>query len=275
MRRNLKTILLSVMLFNSNSFSQNSYFPLNIGNYWKYNYTLDILWSVDTSCSIVDTLTIKSKLYYELNNASFVLLPFQKYIRMDKNNRLLGFMESDSTEILIFDFSSKADTIYRQYDIDVIAYDTIYYRLFNRNIPTITLSGGARERIYFLEGIGVGGWYIDNFVADYNLIECFIKDKLYSNVNKKEITMQSILIGAYPSPFNSILNIEIQSPNAESYTMKIYNIFGEEVYQLIDNKVLYGLNKFIWKPNNLSSGVYLLNLRTHNVNKTIKLLFQK
>lgn len=64
----------------------------------------------------------------------------------------------------------------------------------------------------------------------------------------------------YPNPFNSSTRIQINIPEAEIISLKVYNIIGEEVDVIINNYLPAGIHKFFFNANELSSGVYLLRM---------------
>ncbi|PID28156.1 MAG: hypothetical protein CR982_04655 [Candidatus Cloacimonadota bacterium] len=83
----------------------------------------------------------------------------------------------------------------------------------------------------------------------------------------------SELINIYPSPFNSTTNIEFNS-SLEDFEFKIFNSSGIEIYSSNSKKV--NNNRYIFKAEDLSSGVYYVQIMSNN-NKIYlkKMLFLK
>lgn len=87
----------------------------------------------------------------------------------------------------------------------------------------------------------------------------------------------------YPNPFNSLTNIKFGVPFPAYINLKIYDVSGREIKNLIKDKLYNSGNyKISWDGNNVSSGVYFCRLSTHNYNnsrknfvKTIKLILLK
>ena len=85
----------------------------------------------------------------------------------------------------------------------------------------------------------------------------------------------------YPNPFNPETSIKFQIPESQRVLVKIYDILGRHVKTLIENEVKEaGYFELSWdgknKSNNpVASGVYLLNLKSENYSKTIKMILQR
>ena len=85
----------------------------------------------------------------------------------------------------------------------------------------------------------------------------------------------------YPNPFNPETSIKFQIPESQRVLVKIYDILGRHVKTLIENEVKEaGYFELRWDGKNKSnipvaSGVYLLNLKSENYSKTIKMILQR
>ncbi len=71
----------------------------------------------------------------------------------------------------------------------------------------------------------------------------------------------------YPNPFNPSTKIEFNLPKAGHLSLKVFNVRGELVKTLIDEKWGAGLGSIIWDGNNdfgeqVSSGVFFYEIRT-------------
>ncbi|MEE9572934.1 MAG: GDSL-type esterase/lipase family protein [Candidatus Neomarinimicrobiota bacterium] len=85
----------------------------------------------------------------------------------------------------------------------------------------------------------------------------------------------------YPNPFNSATLIGFDLPKRANVTIIIYDLLGEEIIQLIDNKEYErGYNTITWngidKNNNLiTTGIYIMQIRMDSVEQHKKLIFLK
>ena len=78
---------------------------------------------------------------------------------------------------------------------------------------------------------------------------------------------------AYPNPFNPSTTIELNSTIPGEATVSIYNIRGQIVDVIHDGFLQAGNHTLIWQPDNLSSGIYFVNLRSTDQNETLKITY--
>ena len=60
----------------------------------------------------------------------------------------------------------------------------------------------------------------------------------------------------YPNPFNPSTTIRISLPKSEYVSLKVYNILGEEIRSVVNNKLLAGDYSYVFDGSNLASGIY-------------------
>lgn len=83
------------------------------------------------------------------------------------------------------------------------------------------------------------------------------------------------LEGNYPNPFNSGTTIRYSLPRAELVSLKVYDILGQEIAVLINERKLAGKQKFNFSANGLPSGIYFYELQAGGFVETNKMLFLK
>jgi PKD repeat protein len=83
----------------------------------------------------------------------------------------------------------------------------------------------------------------------------------------------------YPNPFNPKTEIRFALPKDRSVTLKIYNLFGQEIQTLADGDFKAGYHTVVWdgrdqRGNPVSSGIYLYRIQAgeFNVVKKMSLL---
>jgi len=97
---------------------------------------------------------------------------------------------------------------------------------------------------------------------------------VYENPNGLPLTFS--LEQNYPNPFNPTTNIKYEIAEHGIYSIKIFNILGQEVYTLIDNKQLNaGVHSVKFNAADLSSGVYFYSLIGNGINITKKMMLMK
>ncbi len=92
-----------------------------------------------------------------------------------------------------------------------------------------------------------------------------------SNVTVNEFALRQ----NYPNPFNPSTQIQFELPENSSVSLKIYSMLGEEVATLInDINFDSGIHKVEWRPDNLSSGIYIYRLvaNSHESNKEFSMV---
>ncbi len=98
-----------------------------------------------------------------------------------------------------------------------------------------------------------------------------LESQLSGNKEIEEYTLSN-----YPNPFNPMTKIEFSIPEQSRVDMKIYNVLGEEVAELIGGRELEGGKYEVeWDASNLPSGIYIYSLRTNNNTIVKKMLLIK
>lgn len=250
-----------------------SYFPLAIGNSWKFAYA-----HVE---NIVDTIRVDSQLYYRFDR-------FRGFsdalIRMSGEGKL--FMRSDTTEQLWLDFAAEIGdkwTVYGQY-----AGDQWTVSLESKN-DTIRVPAGTFLQCYrFLFDFGCCDnswveWYAPEVgpvkrdlygfaVIEYPLESAVVNGtSLPTSVSEKptgEFSRTFELAQNYPNPFNPTTVICYDLSVNSRVVLKIFNILGQEVRTLVDGKIeMAGRYAVSWDGkdnigNPIATGIYLYCLET-------------
>lgn len=79
----------------------------------------------------------------------------------------------------------------------------------------------------------------------------------------------------YPNPFNSSTNIIAKIPADGNLTLKVYNIIGEEVAQIVNDYYSAGTHQFYLNANELASGIYFLRMQIGNHYSSHKIILLK
>ncbi len=79
----------------------------------------------------------------------------------------------------------------------------------------------------------------------------------------------------YPNPFNPSTTIRYQAPVSSLVILKVYDILGNEVADLVNEVETAGQHQVNFSAANLSTGVYFYTLRVGAFSETKKLLFIK
>jgi L-ascorbate metabolism protein UlaG (beta-lactamase superfamily) len=101
------------------------------------------------------------------------------------------------------------------------------------------------------------------------------KDPTGMDTKDKNILKEFALKQNYPNPFNPNTTIEFSIPNSEFVALKIYNILGQEVATLVDQKLTPGNYKYSWDATFFANGVYLYKIIAGNYQQTKKMILMK
>ncbi len=79
----------------------------------------------------------------------------------------------------------------------------------------------------------------------------------------------------YPNPFNPTTVISFAIPVAGNTTLAIYNILGQKVATLVNEKLSAGSYKYQFDASNLTSGIYFYKLQSSNYSQIRKMTLLK
>jgi hypothetical protein len=94
------------------------------------------------------------------------------------------------------------------------------------------------------------------------------------------LPIETNLFQNYPSPFNPSTNISFKISKTGKVTIKIYNVLGKEIRNLLEDNFSPGEHKITWdgkdnKGNILPGGGYFIQMIAGSYQKTIKTIFLK
>jgi hypothetical protein len=84
-----------------------------------------------------------------------------------------------------------------------------------------------------------------------------------------------VLYQNYPNPFNPSTAIKFTLPKTSDVSLKIYNIIGEEVVTLVNDRLSGGMYHYQWDAANLASGVYVYRLEAGTFAEAKKMILMK
>ncbi|MFA6980972.1 MAG: YCF48-related protein [Ignavibacteriaceae bacterium] len=93
--------------------------------------------------------------------------------------------------------------------------------------------------------------------------------------NRNSIPKDYLLWQNYPNPFNPTTTIKFSIPKLSFVTLKIYNLLGQEVGQLVNGIKSPGIYEVKFNGEEFSSGVYFYRIQADNYSVTRKLIILK
>ncbi|UCE05148.1 MAG: T9SS type A sorting domain-containing protein [bacterium] len=112
----------------------------------------------------------------------------------------------------------------------------------------------------------------------YRLKQIDIDGKFkYSPIRQVTIPGKFALYQNHPNPFNPETTISFELPKSAHVALDIYNMLGQKIVNLIDERRLAGFQKIIWNGrdeagNVVGSGVYFYHIKTDGFEATKKLV---
>jgi len=167
-------------------------------------------------------------------------------------------------------------------------YDSVH-TLIHTALPTDssfidTLISRGREYFYYIQAVGDPA---DNNGAAMTPLGALKSGRYYTQtyegasstltgINEGNYSIDNyMLYQNYPNPFNPVTTIEYYIKEYGLVNLKIYNLLGEEVAQLVNEVKEPGNYKVIFNASGLSSGIYFYRIQVNNFRDTKKFLLLK
>jgi hypothetical protein len=83
------------------------------------------------------------------------------------------------------------------------------------------------------------------------------------------------LMQNYPNPFNASTTIRYDVPKEINVTVKVYDLMGHEVAELVNEKHNAGAYQVIWNANGIASGVYFYQISAGDFTSVRKFILMK
>jgi choice-of-anchor A domain-containing protein/uncharacterized repeat protein (TIGR01451 family) len=133
--------------------------------------------------------------------------------------------------------------------------------------------------------LGMGGFGVSCLIASPNSNKVYAgtkEGKVYEisfntvGVNNSEALPGEFWLSQnYPNPFNPATQIQFAIPASGRYSIKIYNVLGQEVSTLLNEDLKPGIHKIDFDASKLASGVYIYRLSGSNIGIAKKMIFLK
>jgi hypothetical protein len=207
---------------------------------------------------------------------------------------------SDYVASYIRNGGEEADVIIGRFDgnLDVAADSKITMDVWDPNAPTdvifslqtvsgdliielatTTTTSGAWETIEFdpspvSESTDIGQFVIlfdpGNFTSD----NYFFDNIEISGSSSVEELEKVVSFKAFPNPTQGVTNFQYELESSANVQLSIFNVTGQEVAQLIDQKQTSGTHSIQWLAENEASGLYFYTLTIDGKTATGKLILK-
>lgn len=107
----------------------------------------------------------------------------------------------------------------------------------------------VRVRAYNQHNYSEKIWTVLSNVSIGEEVAEFYQNRLYPN---------------YPNPFNPRTKIKFSLENENDVNISVYNLKGQLIKELLNQRYSKGLYEIVWNAEKLSSGIYLIKMQTGN-----------
>jgi hypothetical protein len=122
---------------------------------------------------------------------------------------------------------------------------------------------------------GVLNLYFESIVGE-PVISGIKIDKLLTTINSENPEDYDFLWDFYPNPFNNAFSIQYQLERPDRVEIDLYNIRGQHVGNILNQYKSAGSHTINYQISELSSGIYLVNLRLQSgINSMKKVIYLK
>jgi hypothetical protein len=159
--------------------------------------------------------------------------------------------------------------------------DYYFYNETNATNPCQPIDHGTTNPADFYQGYVLpefdvlGNPRVYNDIIDIGAIE-------YRNpiANDEQVIIPSLNLSCAPNPFNPTTTISFDTPLSGMTELIVYNVKGQRINTLVNERLNAGSNKVVWKGiddkgHSVGSGVYFLRLTTNQECKTFKAVMLK
>ncbi len=266
------------------------FYPNKIGNSWSYlwvyyNSQWDYYEAKRDEIFIPKDTTVNNK-NYKLIEYNYGGFNNEKYCeRVDSiTGDILRISDFDTEEI------NRVDSIYAEIG-DTISIQNNRYLLYCDKMVILSIRDTMindfettirevvglpmNKKLFFARNIGTLG-SSKNYWIDSANVNGIIHSDISSDITdvdvSKAIVNNFVLHQNYPNPFNPTTIINYSIPKAEFVSLKVYDILGRRVVNLVDEYQKTGNYKIRFDASNLSSGIYYYKLRSGGFTETRKLI---
>jgi hypothetical protein len=151
----------------------------------------------------------------------------------------------------------------------------------NSSVKTIDMIGVTYPLTVRVEGMDIRLMDESGKMINTNLKSG--EDVVISDATIQKLMVSTQLIPAayaleqnYPNPFNPSTVIEFSLPeDVSNVKLSIYNALGEKVVELVNTALTVGRYQYQWNASNVSTGMYIYELRTDKFVSIKKMVFLK
>ncbi len=275
----LNGITYGELLVKKQKVNWSEFYPLHIGDFWKYDGHDGPIPSISTKLVVCDSLMSDGNIYKVICSQS-IGGPYPSkginFERIDSLGNLYTWDKWSQSSKISMRFSHiVGDTFFVGtssfgWQIDGKLDSTIYFVQYPYDFAYEEYTKGLGMIRYSNEGSGL------------SLIGAIIDGKAYGdttavgiNHEAEVIPLKFILHQNYPNPFNPETTINYTLPESGIVIVKIFDFLGRELKMLVNEYSASGLHSVKWDGSNFPSGVYFCSITFNGKTLNNKMLLMK
>ncbi len=134
-----------------------------------------------------------------------------------------------------------------------------------KNIP-IKFTAVPAKGYHFVQWQGLSDGISDSiyvFLTDNDSLTAVFEQDVSQTPNDdaNQINTRYHLGQNYPNPFNPVTRIHFRIPREQWVFLLVYDLLGNEVAKLVDNRLMAGNHKIIFNGSKLPSGIYIYKMQ--------------
>jgi len=295
----MKKLLLIVLLFvavsaNALDTITCKYFPLQVGNVYKYSYGTSGGFFYTYKVRIAKDTLINNKRYFifapgfaGINSpVRFDSLSGNIYLRSSSGYCSYSPFEilHDSLKAIMNDTTVVCNSAYKHR-----CNQTGYWNIIGNNVLTKRFKRNEYpvddyEEYMYAMGFGIVSvnYKVGQDYGGHSLIGCYINGVLYGDTTLTGINQigselpSSYSLGQnYPNPFNPTTNIKFSIIKSADVKLIVYDVQGREVQTLVNETLKPGTYEASFDGAALNSGIYFYKLSAGDFSETKKMLLIK
>lgn len=285
--------ILFLLIFSGLLCAQEPY-PLKLGNSWT---TRDFFFRPNYKITVVDSnIIINNNKYFKIQslNGGTPITEFIYYARLREDGYFVAFDSVNLRERIYFKENPKVGDYWVNENPGVLndhftIVDTGYYLIFGRStkifVVSLTDSILNYNEQYWSVDFGLIQYTVEDPFAGnlYWLSGCVIDGVVYGDTSLTIVSVDDpdpplkeyVLKQNYPNPFNPVTNITFYIPTRTNVQLKIYDILGNEVAQIVNGEEDAGNHQVVFDGSKLSSGIYFYKLIAGSYVETKKMILIK
>ncbi len=251
---------------------------------WLFNDKIEVWFSSPDIARIQGTISLVANKWYHVaatydqttlsvyvNGVLDISVPLTVVPETSTNNYFIGQRGDDS-----YFFNGYIDEVRfwnkarSQSQISLTKGDTLTAKYY------ATADSGLVGYWRFNEGSGVAAKDYSISKSNGSITGAFYESNpVLLGVKDSQKSDNFILSQNYPNPFNPVTTINFQLTTGSSITLKVFDLLGREIATLVNQQMIAGPHSVDFDATNLTSGIYIYQLKSGNFSTFKKMMVVK